>query len=57
MDMLYRLLFILGYVLLVPSLTVFWYMGGRHREQTQQLSLTVMTLGMVIILLSAQPYR
>ncbi|HOJ20682.1 MAG TPA: hypothetical protein PLU39_04850 [Armatimonadota bacterium] len=57
MEILYRSLFVLGYILLVPSLTLFWYTGGRRMERLQSRSLVVMGIGMALILLSAQPYR
>ena len=57
MEILYRSLFVLGYILLVSSLTLFWYTGGRRMERLQSRSLVVMGIGMALILLSAQPYR
>lgn len=57
MDMIFQLLFLLGYIILVPSLTVFWYTGGRQMERAQGQSLLVMGIAMALILLSAQPYR
>ena len=57
MEILYRSLFVLGYILLVPSLTLFWYTGGRRMERLQSRSLVVVGIGMALILLSAQPYR
>ena len=57
MDMVYRSLFVLGYVVLVPSLTLFWYTGGRHMERLQRRSLVVMGIAMALILLAAWPYR
>lgn len=57
MDMLYRSLFILGYILLVPSLSLFWYTGGRRMERVQVRSLLIMGIGMALIFLAAQPYR
>ena len=57
MDMLYRSLFVLGYIVLVPALTVFWYTGGRHMDRLQGRSLWWMGIGLAIILLAAQPYR
>lgn len=55
--MLAQLLFILGYVLLVPSLTLFWYTGGRHKERAQRFSIWGMGIAMAIIFIAAQPYR
>lgn len=57
MDMLFRSLFVLGYLLVIPSLTVFWYTGGRQLERLQHRSLLVMGVGVALILLSALPYR
>ena len=57
MDMLYRSLFVLGYVVLVPALTVFWYTGGRQMDRLQARSLWAMGIGMALVLLAAQPYR
>ncbi len=57
MESLPRLLFVLGYALLIPSLVVFWYTGGKGKDRTQDYSLWVMGVAMAIILLSAQAYR
>ncbi|MBI3944831.1 MAG: hypothetical protein HY321_02855 [Armatimonadetes bacterium] len=56
-DTLYRVLFIIGYALVIPALTVFWYTGGRRMDRVQTRSLLVMTAGVAIILIAAQPYR
>lgn len=57
MDMWHRLLFLLGYILLIPSLTIFWYTGGRRLERLQQRSLAVMGIAVALILLAAAPFR
>lgn len=57
MDVIYQSVFILGYILLVPSLAAFWYSGGRRMERVQIRSLWLMGLGLALILLAAQPYR
>lgn len=56
-ETLCRILFVLGYVLVIPSLTVFWVMGGKQKEHIQNRSLLVMLIGVALIVLAAQPYR
>ncbi|NLC57563.1 MAG: hypothetical protein GX774_12055 [Armatimonadetes bacterium] len=57
MDIYYRALFVLGYILLVPALAVFWYTGGRRLEGLQRRCLVVMGIAVVLILFASLPYR
>ena len=57
MDIYYRALFVLGYILLVPALAVCWYTGGRRLEGLQRRCLVVMGIAVVLILFASLPYR